>query len=106
MTNNNHNTGTMHKSLWGQRIPRLNCVAAEIRHHMSHGMRSRRATRPFFRRPLMSELATRAAQRADLNVRPADALAERLATKYRGRVTGFFILPATLADERKRILAA
>jgi DEAD/DEAH box helicase domain-containing protein len=43
----------------------------------------------------MSELATRAAQRADLNVRSADALAERLAAKYRDRVTGFFTLPAT-----------
>jgi DEAD/DEAH box helicase domain-containing protein len=46
----------------------------------------------------MSELATRAAQRADLNVRSADGLVERLAAKYRDRITGCFHLPATPAE--------
>ena len=39
----------------------------------------------------MSDLATRAAQRADLNVRSADSLVERLAEKYRDRITGYFV---------------
>ncbi|HET7780620.1 MAG TPA: DEAD/DEAH box helicase, partial [Rudaea sp.] len=45
----------------------------------------------------MTDLATRAAQRADLNVRSADSLVERLAEKYRDRITGYFRLPATNA---------
>ena len=45
----------------------------------------------------MTELAIRAAQRADLNVRSADGLVERLAHKYRDRITGYFRLPATNA---------
>ena len=43
----------------------------------------------------MSELAMRAAQRADLDVRSTDGLVERLADKYRDRITGYFRLPAT-----------
>ena len=45
----------------------------------------------------MTELAIRAAQRADLNVRSTDGLVERLAHKYRDRITGYFRLPATPA---------
>jgi len=45
----------------------------------------------------MTELAIRAAQRADLNVRSTDGLVERLAHKYRDRITGYFRLPATNA---------
>jgi DEAD/DEAH box helicase domain-containing protein len=39
-------------------------------------------------------LATRAAQHSDLNVRSTDGLVERLAHKYRDRITGYFRLPA------------
>ncbi|QBB70142.1 DEAD/DEAH box helicase [Pseudolysobacter antarcticus] len=43
----------------------------------------------------MTDLAIRTAQRSDLNVRSADGLVERLAEKYRDRITGYFRLPAT-----------
>src|ERR1700712_5181084 len=43
----------------------------------------------------MNELAVRAAQRADLDVRSGDGLVERLAKKYSDRITGYFRLPAT-----------
>ena len=43
----------------------------------------------------MSDLAVRAAQRADLHVRSADRLAQRLCAKYPDRITGYFSLPAT-----------
>jgi len=43
----------------------------------------------------MTDLATRAAQRADLNAHSADSLVERLAEKYSDRITGYFRLPAT-----------
>src|SRR5512146_377766 len=45
----------------------------------------------------MTDLAMRAAQRADLHVRSTDRLVERLAEKYRDRITGYFRLPATNA---------
>jgi len=45
----------------------------------------------------MNDLAVRAAQRADLDVRSADGLVERLAKKYSDRITGYFRLPATQA---------
>jgi len=45
----------------------------------------------------MTDIATRAAQRADLHVRTADSLVERLAEKYHDRITGYFRLPATSA---------
>ena len=43
----------------------------------------------------MNELALRAAQRADLKVRSADGLVERLANKYSDRITGYFKLAQT-----------
>ena len=46
----------------------------------------------------MNEVATRAAQRADLNVRTTDRLVERLADKYRDRITGCLRLPAVAAE--------
>ena len=46
----------------------------------------------------MNQLAMRAAQRADLNVRTTDRLVERLGEKYRDRITGSFRLPATAAE--------
>jgi DEAD/DEAH box helicase domain-containing protein len=46
----------------------------------------------------MTDLAMRAAQRSDLNVRTADTLVERLADKYRDRITGYFRLPSTPAS--------
>ena len=45
----------------------------------------------------MNEIAIRAAQRADLNVRTADGLVERLAHKYSDRITGYFKLGETPA---------
>jgi len=45
----------------------------------------------------MTDLAMRAAQRSDLNVRTTDTLVERLADKYRDRITGYFRLPSTPA---------
>jgi len=48
----------------------------------------------------VSDLAIRAAQRADLNVRSAAALVERLADKYSDRITGFLRLAATSGDFR------
>jgi DEAD/DEAH box helicase domain-containing protein len=45
----------------------------------------------------MNELAIRAAQRADLNVRTAEGLVDRLAHKYSDRITGYFKLPQTQA---------
>ena len=42
---------------------------------------------------MMSELATRVAQRADLSVRSADGLVHRLVEKYPDRITGYFCLP-------------
>ncbi len=45
----------------------------------------------------MNELALRAAQRADLKVRTADGLVERLANKYSDRITGYFRLPEVQA---------
>lgn len=45
----------------------------------------------------MTDLAMRAAQRADLNVRSTDTLVERLTDKYRDRITGYFRLPAIAA---------
>ena len=42
----------------------------------------------------MSDLAIKTAQAADLAVRGAQALADRLAEKYAGRITGHFRLPA------------
>jgi len=47
---------------------------------------------------MMTDLAMRAAQRSDLNVRTADTLVERLADKYRDRITGYFRLPSTPAS--------
>ncbi len=48
----------------------------------------------------MSDLAIKTAQAADLAVRGAQALADRLAEKYRGRITGHFRLPALEARMR------
>jgi DEAD/DEAH box helicase domain-containing protein len=48
----------------------------------------------------MSDVAVRAAQEADLVVQGARALADRLAAKYSGRITGHFRLPAVEADLR------
>ena len=45
----------------------------------------------------MNDVARRAAQRADLNAHSTDSLVERLAEKYRDRITGYFRLPATNA---------
>ena len=44
----------------------------------------------------MNDVAIRAAQRADLNTRSADGLAQRLVAKYGDRVAGYFHLPATV----------
>jgi len=38
----------------------------------------------------MTDLAVREAQRSDLNVRSTESLVERLADKYRDRITGYF----------------
>jgi len=46
----------------------------------------------------MNELATRTAERADLHVRTAEGLTERLAHKYSDRITGYFTLPASPAQ--------
>jgi DEAD/DEAH box helicase domain-containing protein len=48
----------------------------------------------------MSDVAVRAAEKADLAVQGARALADRLAAKYSGRITGHFRLPAVEADLR------
>src|SRR3982751_5321784 len=48
----------------------------------------------------MPDAALRASERADLNVRGALALAERLSVKYGERVTGWLRLPAVGADMR------
>jgi len=45
----------------------------------------------------MTDPAMRAAQRADLHVHSTGSLVERLAEKYRDRITGYFRLPATSA---------
>src|ERR1700712_3646369 len=45
----------------------------------------------------MNDVAIRAAQRADLDTRSADGLAQRLVAKYSDRVAGYFHLPATVA---------
>jgi DEAD/DEAH box helicase domain-containing protein len=45
----------------------------------------------------MSDLAVRAAQRADLQARTADQLVDRLHKKYADRITGYFQLPAVPA---------
>src|SRR4051812_23269472 len=45
----------------------------------------------------MNDVATRAAQRADLDTRSADGLAQRLVAKYGDRVAGYFHLPSTPA---------
>jgi hypothetical protein len=44
--------------------------------------------------PFMSDVGVRAVQAADLAVRGAQALADRLVVKYAGRITGYLRLPA------------
>jgi DEAD/DEAH box helicase domain-containing protein len=64
----------------------------------------------------MNELTTRTAESADLHVRTAEGLTERLAHKYSDRITGYFKLPAsparfaafpeTLCDATRHALAS